>query len=198
MDKQKPSSKSSSPALAEKPEAAAPAGRRGFLTAAAAVIIGGIVAVVPFAAGLTVFLDPLWRPTTKGKKIKVTTLGFVPDDGLPHRFPVIADLQDAWNRYPDQPIGSVWLIRQPGQNTVKAFNATCPHAGCSIGFSDSEKCFLCPCHASTFDLAGKKLTEDGASPRDMDSLTCTVSKNGNIVVTFLNFRIATPDKIAKA
>ena len=161
--------------------------RRGFLAHTASVLVGGIICIVPFLSGLIVFLDPLRRSAGKAKLIDVAPLEAVPDDGVPHEFAVRADRQDAWNRYPNVPVGSVYLIRQPGQKTVKAFNATCPHLGCMVGYLPDKKYFRCPCHTSAFDLDGKrKLDISTVPPRDMDKLECSVKRN-RIIVEFKNF-----------
>jgi menaquinol-cytochrome c reductase iron-sulfur subunit len=176
-----------------RPMPPSPEERRGFFVRAAALVIGGIVTLFPFAAGLAVFLDPLRRPSAKAKPIKVADLDVVPDDGRPYSFPVIADLEDAWNRYPEQPIGTVYLIRQPGQTKVVAFNAMCPHARGQIGFVPEEGEFRCPIHGSTFKLDGTRTSEDSYSPRDMDSLPCDVKKDGGVWVAFQNFRAGVPE-----
>ena len=90
----------------------------------------------------------------------------LPDDGTPRKVPVIADRTDAWNTYPAEPIGAVFLRRTGGK--VTALQVICPHAGCSINFEGSAAAgkFFCPCHAASFDLAGKRTDRDLAqSPR---------------------------------
>ena len=156
-------------------------------------------------AGLVVLLDPLRRKGTQGNWIRIAALDALPDDGIPRQFEVIADKQDAWNKYLNQPIGAVYLRREPGSETVTAFNATCPHAGCFIGFAAQQKHFACPCHKSTFDLEGVRLTERSPSPRDMDSLETEVrvatgaggAAAKEVWVKYLDFRIATEEKVPK-
>ena len=67
-------------------------------------------------------------------------------------------------------MGTVWLIRQPkgSKEPVVAFTARCPHAGCPIDLSADGKAFVCPCHKSSFTLAGKP--ENAIPPRPMDTL----------------------------
>lgn len=174
--------------------------RRNFLTEATAVLLGGIVAVFPFATGLVPFLDPLRRTGSGGKKIRVATLDAVPDDGTPRAFPVIATLVDAWTTTPNEPIGRVYLCRDKGSDKIRALNATCPHAGCGVGFDNEERLFLCPCHTSAFDLEGKRrLDISTVPPRDMDTLECEVDKQtGDVWVTFMNFQTGHEEKIPKA
>src|SRR5262245_61252942 len=77
--------------------------------------------------------------------------------GEPRSFPIIRDRTDAWVTYPSEPVGSVWLLRQPegAKPEVVAFSAECPHLGCAINLTPDGKDFLCPCHTSSFDLEGK-------------------------------------------
>src|SRR3954454_11721945 len=71
--------------------------RRNLLAGIAAVFIGSFVGIVPFAAGLATFLDPLWRQKRGGKQAersfrRVASLEVLPSDGTPIQVPVVADL----------------------------------------------------------------------------------------------------------
>ena len=52
--------------------------------------------------------------------------------------------------------------------------------------------FACPCHASAFDPAGKRLS--GPSPRDMDALETKI-EDGVILVDFKTYRTGTANKV---
>src|SRR4051812_42494018 len=91
-------------------------GRRDFIKKASAVAIGGVISLAPVAAGTRVLLDPTQRTGGGAQKIKVTSLDSVPKDGLPRKFPILASRTDAWNRYPDAPVGAVYL-RRTGDST---------------------------------------------------------------------------------
>jgi Rieske Fe-S protein len=55
------------------------------------------------------------------------------------------------------------VITQPAAGTVAAFDATCPHAGCTVRPTDDG--LGCPCHGSAFDPAtGDVLQGPAASP----------------------------------
>ncbi|MCG8449387.1 MAG: hypothetical protein MI725_07400, partial [Pirellulales bacterium] len=84
-------------------------GRRSFL----AILAGAFTLLTPLAAGVASFLSPLLRKS-KNPQVRVALLSQVPDDGLPRYFPVIAERQDAWNRYPQQRVGAVYLVRSAG------------------------------------------------------------------------------------
>lgn len=170
----------------------ATAPRRNVVAAVAAAIIGGFVGLVPFAAGVATFLDPLLRRKKAAggddarPSIRVASLDALPADGTPVQVPVIDDLTDAWNREPNQPIGAVYLSRHGGQ--VSCFNAICPHAGCFVGYSAERKVYQCPCHTSSFQLDGERIMPS-PSPRNMDALTVDPEKlkAGEIWVQFVNY-----------
>jgi menaquinol-cytochrome c reductase iron-sulfur subunit len=146
-------------------------GRRSFL----AIAIGLVVGVVPLVSGLVLFLSPLRRKVSAAKLTRIATLDAVPDDGLPHRFVVIEQREDAWSRYPAEPIGAVYVVRQPGSRELTAFTATCPHAGCFVGYSPGDDKFVCPCHTSAFRFDGTRIGGDqSVSPRDMDMIDVEV------------------------
>ncbi len=189
---------------ADKQAATAPAApeRRGFFAKAAAIVLGGLVTVFPFLAGLTVVSDPLRRGQRKVDFLRVATLDSLADDGVPRQFPVIADRHDAWTHYPPEPIGTVFLLRDPGQDVVRAFNAVCPHAGCLVGYLAAKKYFLCPCHTSAFGLDGAVLSEvSSVSPRALDTLECEVRSTNDVRevwVKFENFQTGVSEKIPTA
>jgi menaquinol-cytochrome c reductase iron-sulfur subunit len=179
-----------------------PAGRRGFL----AFVIGTLVGAFPFLAGLAVLLDPLRRGDSQGKALRVTALDSLPDDGIPRQFPVIADRDDAWNRYQGEPIGAVYLVRNRGEERVRAFSATCPHLGCFVAYLAPKQRFECPCHKSSFDTSGQKIGK--VSPRNMDELECQIrtvqdaSKPGQSIkevwVTYRKFKSGVDEQIVEA
>ena len=206
--------------MAEQPvkPASAPAGhtvpfdppaddRRGFLKKVGAVAAGTAAAIIPVMAGLVFFLDPARRgnfiPLSRRKDgggsddgfIRVAPLSALPDDGSPQRFTVITDQADAWNYFPDQRVGNVFLRKISADNVI-AFNETCPHLGCSVEYDPAapkNEAFRCPCHASAFALDGKK--SNAIPPRDLDTLEAQV-RGGEVWVRYQKFISGTPDKTA--
>lgn len=184
--------------------------RRGLMKSVVTAILSGAVGVIPLVPGLAFFLDPLTRRgqgTGSDGGAKKDADGFIrmnigfaalPEDGTPQQYTVYDDKNDAWNRFRNVPIGSVWL-RRIGSNVV-AFNTVCPHLGCAVGHRPTEGDFFCPCHTSTFSLDGKKANE--VPPRDLDVLEVrrknagTQQADGNeIWIHFENYRAATSEKI---
>lgn len=168
-----------------------------------AIITGGLAMLAPVGAGVWSFLSPLFRKASV-PEVRVALLDQVPDDGKPHFFPVVADRKDAWTQYSEQKIGSVYLVRQPGEGTPTAYTAKCPHAGCSIGYSAEEEKFKCPCHTSAFGLDGARVNGDEeVAPRDMDTLDVKLQEidagEGNkvteVLVTFVDYKTGHAEKI---
>lgn len=170
--------------------------RRDFLKKASAVAIGGVITAVPFAAGGWVLSDPLKRAGSGKQKVKVTNLDSLPADGTPRKFPILASRQDAWNRFPDAPVGAVYL-RKTGEKTVEALNVVCPHAGCFVDFRPEKSAYFCPCHNSLFGVDGKIQDLRSPSPRGLDQLAVEI-QNNEVWVEFQNFRTGTAEKIPVA
>lgn len=174
--------------------------RRGFLAAAGAIVIGGVVSLTPLVAGIAFFLDPILRRRSNFKGadadgfLPVTKLADLPDNGSPLRFVLRGDKLDAWNEFRDQTIGTVYLRKMPGDQII-AFSDTCPHLGCKVDYQEGKKEFLCPCHASAFDLEGKPLNK--IPPRTLDTLASKVdSTTGQIFVKYQEFRCGIAKKEA--
>ncbi|MEY2411329.1 MAG: menaquinol-cytochrome c reductase iron-sulfur subunit [Verrucomicrobiota bacterium] len=180
-----------SPDSPEQPE------RRDFFAKAAAVGIGAAATTVPLLAGLATILDPLRRKTGAGGPIFVTTLSALPEDGEPRRFQIIADRSDVWNKFPNVPIGAVYL-RRAGDQKVEALNVTCPHAGCPVEFKPESSSYLCPCHDSMFKLDGTLASESSPSPRGMDLLEVEVRHGVEVWVKFQNFEAGKAKKVPLA
>ncbi|HTD68104.1 MAG TPA: Rieske (2Fe-2S) protein [Candidatus Limnocylindria bacterium] len=170
--------------------------RRGFLKKLAANVLGSVITLVPLAAGLAVWLDPVRRKTkTDGQLVRVATLNALPEDGVPRKFSVLASRVDAWNRSPQTAIGAVYLRREKGAAKPRAVNVVCPHAGCFVDYMDERQCYLCPCHNSTFALDGKINDPTSPSPRGLDELEVEVRKGGEVWVKFQNYRAGVAEKI---
>jgi menaquinol-cytochrome c reductase iron-sulfur subunit len=172
-----------------------PAGRREFFKKIAAVLSGAAAVAVPIAGSLTVLVSPLLRKSAGGNGllVRVTSLQAVPGDGVPRKFPVLADHTDAWNKYPQVPVGAVYL-RRDGGGTVQALNAVCPHAGGFVDYVGQCNCFICPLHNSRFALDGAIQDPKSPAPRAMDSLPVEI-RGDEIWVRFENFRAGIATKI---
>ena len=179
--------------------------RRNFLASALAVVVGGIVSLFPLGVGLAVYLDPLMRRKSKAEGsgsgggeeeyLPITTLSAIPD--TPQAFPVIADRVNAWTMTPSERVGAVYLRRVDGQ--VEALHSICPHLGCFVSHDSENEQFYCPCHASSFNLDGTKIEQEGLenpSPRPMDQLDVKV-EGDQVLVRFVNFKTGIHEKEEK-
>ncbi|GAC1471809.1 MAG: hypothetical protein NVSMB9_18350 [Isosphaeraceae bacterium] len=159
------------------------------------VVLGSVVGLIVAVPGVAYVLDPLRRKTAAGALDKLANLSEL-KVGEPRSFAVIEERQDAWVRYPREPIGTVWLVRQPSGATpeVVAFTAECPHLGCAVNLTPDRTSFLCPCHTSSFDLKGERLNK--VPPRSMDTLEVELSKDDDpeVRVRFQRFRTQEKEK----
>ena len=186
--------------------------RRNFSIELGAIVLGGIASLGPLLIGMFAFLDPLRgtkRLPSQGQTASgsdkegfyhVASLEALTVGGAPQRFPVIADLLDGWNFLDDQPMGAVFVERLSPQE-VRVFNATCPHAGCSVACDRTA--FHCPCHNSSFDLNGSKRESlagrENPSRRGLDELEVDPAQlaKGEVWVEFKNFYTGIEEKKPK-
>ena len=169
--------------------------RRSFLSKFAAVIVGGVVGLVPAVLGGGFFLTPLLRKKPEGEEsdgfIKLASTESLVAGGPPQAFKVTGTKQDAWTTYAEAALGAVYL-RMLDDGTVSAFNAKCTHLGCTVDYKPGIKEYVCPCHDSSFSLEGERTNE--IPPRNMDTLEVEVRNDDEVWVKFVNFRAGTADK----
>jgi len=84
------------------------------------------------------------------------------------------------------PEGQFYLARQE-DGSFLALSRTCTHLGCSVPWDEKTQKFICPCHGSSFDIAGRVLTPPAT--RGLDSYPLRI-ENGTILVN-----IAKPQKM---
>jgi menaquinol-cytochrome c reductase iron-sulfur subunit len=170
-----------------------PNDRRNFVVKALAVALAAACYAVPGLAALVAMLNPWRQKGAAGQTIRVASLEALAVGGPPQRFPVVADRRDAWNRYPAEPIGAVFL-RRTSERQVEALQVICPHAGCFVAYDPATGGFFCPCHAARFDTAGRRADQQSISPRDMDVLEVEL-RDSQVWVKFEKFKTGTPAKI---
>ncbi len=163
--------------------------RRTFLVKTT-VCASAVCAVFPLASGIPAILDPVKEGEGDSEGdvpwSKVTSLAALSEDGIPARFSIFREkVTDAWTTLENVPVGAVYLIRNGGE--IKAFNLKCPHLGCAIDYRGKKGDFFCPCHNSSFDLAGAVSDPDSPSPRGMDELETKIEEDF-VWVQFRQFR----------
>jgi Rieske Fe-S protein len=74
--------------------------------------------------------------------------------------------------------GQFYLVRVESGGFL-ALSCKCTHLGCTVPWMEKEKKFLCPCHASAFDITGSVIS--APAPRALDALPVTIA-NGIVKV----------------
>jgi nitrite reductase/ring-hydroxylating ferredoxin subunit len=174
---------------------APPSGRRSFLANLLALVFAAAALAVPVVSALAAFLNPWRQKASSGKWIRAASLDSLPE-GQPQRCPIIADRTDAWNDFPAEAIGAVFLIRGKDKQ-VLALQSICPHNGGCVSFDTAKSCYLCPSHGARFDVQGRRLGENSVSPRDLDALEVEVRDGGEVWVKYETFRDGVSEKIVK-
>lgn len=168
--------------------------RRTFM-ARATVAMGGVIGAITAVPLVGYVFYPVGKKLVRSpdEPIEVAAVHELPPGGKPLLVAVNADaVRDAWS-VSAAPLGAVWLrkLDKGGTTEVQALSATCPHLGCSVGYDEDAKEFLCPCHKSVFALDGEK--KSGPAKRGMDPLTTEI-KNGRVTVRYKKFRSDVPDR----
>ena len=178
-------------------------GRRSFLKLVTHLLGAAFGATLGVPA-LAYLVDPRNRPAPPGDFKTVARLSEL-KEGVPFEA-VIRELRhDAWTLHPNDIVGRVWLIKQK-DGSIKTFNTTCPHLGCSVNFEGDK--FVCPCHNGTFTIDGVR-ADPGAgrknpAPRDMDSLEMKLAddpdnpKDKIVLVKFEVFKQGQAEKALQA
>ncbi|MDO4550911.1 MAG: Rieske (2Fe-2S) protein [Planctomycetia bacterium] len=187
--------------------------RRGFISQAGSVVLAAAAISPAVAACAASSCNPIRgifkhsgdssandisteNTSDGGKAYRVASLDQFTENGAPIMFSIQDDMMDGWTKKLNVSIGAVWVQRLNG-NHVRAFQALCPHAGCPIMYDEKTNQFYCPCHAANFMLDGTRIDPVSPSPRDMDSLSATVTEDGSVMVTFQRFKEGTSAKIAE-
>lgn len=71
------------------------------------------------------------------------------------------------------------VVIQPAAGTFVAFDAVCPHAGCTVGYSRSARRLVCPCHGSQFSAATGAVLA-GPAPRGLRPITVAEGSDGQL------------------
>lgn len=89
----------------------------------------------------------------------------------------------------------VWVNKK--NSPYIGFSGKCPHLGCGYKWRRTKNfpdgVFLCPCHLSIYDAAGKVL--DGPAPRPLDVLPMDVNAGGEIKVIDVEYKAGVKNQI---
>jgi Rieske Fe-S protein len=107
----------------------------------------GILALLPFASygGYLSF-----RPEVNAEKKKIAKLSeILPNSALYFQWPT------------DSPRDMNILIADDSMK-LYAYNATCTHLGCQVGYQPALHLVMCPCHGSIFDPTSGRVMQGPA------------------------------------
>ena len=110
----------------------------------------GIVAGVEVVAISAGFFSPSKRNISNGTQ-NIIAAGKVGDFKLNSVFPFRS--------------GKFYLVRLSDGGFL-AVSLKCSHLGCSVLWKEDKREFICPCHASSFDLVGKVINPPAPRPLD--------------------------------
>ena len=161
--------------------------------------LGGLIKLVALVPAAGFLLSPLRKTSVAAGADEFENLASLSQlkVGEPQAFGIVRDQVDAWVKYPQEPAGSVWLVRQPEgvEPPVVAFTAECPHLGCAINPAADGKGFYCPCHTSAFDLDGTPRNQIPPRPKDRLEVELTKDADPRVRVRFQRFRTLAEESI---
>jgi thiosulfate dehydrogenase [quinone] large subunit len=84
-------------------------------------------------------------------------------------------------RFTDPKSGDPGLVLQVTQGQFVAYDAVCPHAGCTVDYSAAARLIVCPCHGSEFDPSTGAVVNPPAT-RGLTPIHVAVDTSGELVV----------------
>ena len=75
--------------------------------------------------------------------------------------------------------GDPGIVVQASEGVFDAYDAVCPHAGCTVGYYAQNHVFACPCHGSQFLVANGDVIS-GPAPHGLAKLTVVEGPDGNL------------------
>jgi thiosulfate dehydrogenase [quinone] large subunit len=166
------------------------------IVAAAVVVMGGVAAALGRAAGgtsteaggghvlsggggaTTTPTTASSTPTTSGGA-NTTTTAAAPSGtaiGPASSVPVGGSAS-----FTDPSTGDPSLVIQATRGAFVAFDAVCPHAGCTVAYQNSAGVIACPCHGSEFNAETGAVIR-GPAPQGLTSLAVKKGPNGDLYV----------------
>jgi len=170
---------------------------------------------------LRYLMKPMYAPLDNGW-LKIGNVGKIKQDDIGIQFKYKKKVKEAYMPEADVE-KNVWILkatpavlekvyegkdmefRDAAGNTVWtnkkdfpyiAFSGKCPHLGCGYKWRKHKvlgQVFLCPCHLSIYDAAGKVL--DGPAPRPLDALPIRVSESGEVQIIDMEYKAGTKSQI---
>ena len=83
--------------------------------------------------------------------------------------------------FTDPKSGDPALVIQQPAGRFTAFDAVCPHAGCTVGYVAAARIIACPCHGSEFDARTGSVLR-GPAPTGLTPIKIVEGPNGGLYV----------------
>jgi thiosulfate dehydrogenase [quinone] large subunit len=166
---------------------------RGMTTAAVAavsLVIGGLAAGLGRLAGGTAGKGgPSSLPSAAGRAPAATAGSSSSPTPKPGKVPSGTAIGPAADvpvgqaaSFHDPATGDPSIVIQPRSGQFLAFDAVCPHAGCTVGYDAAAKVIVCPCHGSQFS-ASTGAVEVGPAATGLRRLAIAEGSDGQLYVT---------------
>jgi thiosulfate dehydrogenase [quinone] large subunit len=155
------------------------------LLGGAAADIGNLINNAPKpgkSGGLTLSTTPSTTTTTAPGGSSTTTTpttptGPVPSGKLLGSAAEVPDNHAAAFTIPSN--GEPGIVIHTDSGDFVAYNAVCPHMGCTVGYSSANKIMICPCHGSEFEVSNGDVIV-GPAPHGLTKLKVVEGTNGNL------------------
>jgi thiosulfate dehydrogenase [quinone] large subunit len=168
---------------------------KGFLTGVAATVVlmlSGVAAALGRAGGATTGSAD-GAPTLSGGAPGTTSPGSTVPGSSTTGSPGPAPSGTSVGAASSVPVGGSAAFTDPGsgdpalviQQTAGdfvAFDAVCPHAGCTVAYAPSAKIIACPCHGSEFNAETGQVIR-GPAPYGLTSIKVAKGPNGDLYVS---------------
>jgi thiosulfate dehydrogenase [quinone] large subunit len=164
--------------------AAAAAGVAGLVVAGAAAGIGRSVGGSKPAPGAVTLAPSKHSPTTTTTPAGKTS---TPSSTATSNPPGVAIgpakevAVGSWAAFTDPTTHTPSLVIQLDKGRFVAYDAICPHAGCTVGYLPSESIIACPCHGSEFNPDNGNVVQ-GPAPRGLRSLGVAEGSDGQLYI----------------
>lgn len=148
--------------------------RRSFLSK----LTFGVGAVSTLTVG-GVLASTFVGPAIRNKPVQWIPAGKVEDFPVGEVSTVNVRYENKIAFYHQEIVKPVMIWRQPDENEIVVYSATCTHLGCTVHWDAPQHTFLCACHGGAFELDGT--VKAGPPPRPLDRLAFRVD-GGNLLV----------------
>lgn len=148
----------------------------GRLVGGAKAPAGGTAVTLPSRSATTTTSPPAGAPATAPPATTTTA----PPAGTPVGPATDVPIGGS-ARFTDPASGDPALVLQPTQGTFVAFDAVCPHAGCTVGYAPSARLIVCPCHGSEFNPTTGAV-EVGPAPHGLSPIPVKEGGDGQLYV----------------